>query len=129
MNARQTRFVQEFVKDPNATRAAIRAGYSADSAHNQGARLIKNDEILRAIQAEGTKIQERFELTAEDIAVNIHTIANDPEAPLRERLRAWELLGKYRAMFTDRQISTQEGPIHVSMPGIPDKPRGDSANS
>ena len=34
----------------NATKAAIRAGYSKTSAHNQGSRLIRNDEVSAAIK-------------------------------------------------------------------------------
>lgn len=45
LNAKQECFCLEYVKDKNATQAAIRAGYSEASAGMQGGRLIKNDEI------------------------------------------------------------------------------------
>ena len=49
LNARQTRFAIEYCVDYNATQAAIRAGYSEDSARNLGPELMKNDEIKNAI--------------------------------------------------------------------------------
>ena len=38
-----------FACNMNATRAAVRAGYSEASAYSQGSRLLKNDEISAAI--------------------------------------------------------------------------------
>lgn len=49
LNAQQLRFVQEYLIDLNATQAAIRAGYSAKTAHSQGQRLLKHVEVQRAI--------------------------------------------------------------------------------
>lgn len=49
MNERQARFVVEYAKDLNATQAAIRAGYSQASAGQIAHVLLKNDEILKAI--------------------------------------------------------------------------------
>ena len=39
---KQTRFVQEYMTDLNATQAAIRAGYSAKTANEQAAQLLAN---------------------------------------------------------------------------------------
>jgi len=39
LTARQERFVDEYLVDLNATPAAIRAGYSAKSAHVEGCRV------------------------------------------------------------------------------------------
>jgi phage terminase small subunit len=55
LNARQIRFViaicdLEGETEGNATRAAIAAGYSPDSAHTQGSRLLQNVEIQAAIK-------------------------------------------------------------------------------
>ena len=41
---------QYFICNMNQTKAAIAAGYSEKSAYNQGYRLMKDDEILRAIE-------------------------------------------------------------------------------
>ncbi|MDU5684179.1 MAG: terminase small subunit [Kluyvera cryocrescens] len=46
---KQGLFAREFIKDLNATQAAIRAGYSEKSSRNQGARMMANDDILTRI--------------------------------------------------------------------------------
>ena len=49
LNARQQKFVLEYQIDQVATQAAIRAGYSAGTAHVQGSRLLSNVKIRKAI--------------------------------------------------------------------------------
>lgn len=56
LNEKQERFVAEYLVDLNATQAAIRAGYSEQTARQQGARLLSNVNIAKAI-AEGRKKQ------------------------------------------------------------------------
>jgi phage terminase small subunit len=48
---KQRAFVMEYVKDFNATRAAVRAGYSERSAYSTGHDNLKKPEIAAAIQA------------------------------------------------------------------------------
>jgi phage terminase small subunit len=60
LNARQQRFVLEYLLDLNATRAAIRAGYSKKTARQQGQRLLTNVDIQHAISE---AIEERAERT------------------------------------------------------------------
>ncbi len=49
---KHARFVAEYLKDLNATQAAIRAGYSAKTANQQGPRLLVDAGIASAV-AEG----------------------------------------------------------------------------
>ncbi|MGX1353382.1 phage terminase small subunit [Bradyrhizobium elkanii] len=51
LTPKQSRFVEEYLRDLNATQAAIRAGYSAKTAGDQGAQLIAKPHILAAIEA------------------------------------------------------------------------------
>lgn len=50
------RFVAEYLVDLNATKAAIRAGYSARTAKQQGCRVLARDDV----QAEVTKKRASF---------------------------------------------------------------------
>lgn len=68
----QDRFVQLYVISLNATESAIGAGYSHKSAASQGARLLKNAKVRRAIAAAQAKLAQKFELRAEDV---IHELA------------------------------------------------------
>ena len=49
LTARQARFVLEYLRDLCATRAAIRAGYSARNAGKVGPRLTHKPHVARAI--------------------------------------------------------------------------------
>lgn len=64
MDDKRARFVAEYLKDLNATQAAIRAGYSANSARQQASDLLANPDIADAV-AEGKARQlAKAELTA-----------------------------------------------------------------
>jgi phage terminase small subunit len=45
MTPKQNAFVAEYLKDLNATQAAIRAGYSEATAYSQGQRLLNHVEV------------------------------------------------------------------------------------
>ena len=50
LTPKQSKFVQEYLIDMNATQAAIRAGYSENTAYSQGQRLLKKDEVQRQLE-------------------------------------------------------------------------------
>src|SRR5579862_8195563 len=60
LTPRQQRFVEEYLIDLNATQAAIRAGYSADTAYSIGHENLSKpdiaDAIARAQQERGTRV-------------------------------------------------------------------------
>ncbi|EAP0944960.1 terminase small subunit [Salmonella enterica] len=49
LTAQQRLFVAEYLKDSNATQAAIRAGYSRKTAQEQSSRLLSNVMVAQAI--------------------------------------------------------------------------------
>jgi phage terminase small subunit len=65
LTPRQQRFVDEYLIDLNATQAAIRAGYSAKTAHSQGERLLRHVEVSAAIAAAKKARAERAEVDAD----------------------------------------------------------------
>jgi phage terminase small subunit len=63
LTPKQARFVAEYLVDLNATQAAIRAGYSAESANVNGPRLLVNAGISEAI-----RIGKANQLAAADLS-------------------------------------------------------------
>ena len=63
LTAKQQRFVSEYLKDCNATQAALRAGYSEKSAYSIGQRLLKKVEVKLAVEEEMERL--RTENTAD----------------------------------------------------------------
>ena len=62
---RQQNFVDEYLKDLNATKAAIRAGYSAKTAAVQATRLLTNVHISNAVAIAREKQQVRTGISAD----------------------------------------------------------------
>lgn len=67
LNAKQRAFVREYLIDLNATQAAIRAGYSAKTAKEQGARLLTNVHVAAAIAVAMKARENRTEITADRV--------------------------------------------------------------
>ena len=75
LNPRQRQFVAEYLKDKNATQAAIRAGYAAKDADVQGPRLLGHVGIA-ALISEGLERQEqRAVIKADEILNELRRIA------------------------------------------------------
>lgn len=82
---KQAAFVREYLIDLNATQAAIRAGYSAKTAEQQGPRLLGNVGVSQAIAAAQQKRADKLEITAERVLQELARIAFfDPRKLLRE---------------------------------------------
>lgn len=82
LTPQQAKFVVEYLRDFNATQAALRAGYSPKTARQQGARLLSHVDIQRAIApkqqeavAAHAEAINRMELTVDRTKLEIARIA------------------------------------------------------
>lgn len=67
MTPKQQRFVEEYLVDLNATQAAIRAGYSSDTAHSIGHENLSKPEIAAGIR-EGMAVRSmRTNITQDQV--------------------------------------------------------------
>ncbi len=137
MTGKQNVFVQEYLKDMNATQAAIRAGYSQHTAYSIGQRLLRNVEVSNAINSAMSERSERTALNADYVLQNLHEIAQrcmqkspvmvkgeqaiDDEGrhmwtfDAKNALRALELIGKHMGMFSDKNREQEETPEDVKI--------------
>lgn len=67
MSDKQKRFISEYLVDLNATQAAIRAGYSVDTAGAIGCENLTKPEIQAAIADAMRAREERTSITAEKV--------------------------------------------------------------
>ena len=128
LTPKQKCFVAEYLIDLNATQAAIRAGYSAKTAKQQGQRLLTNVDVKQALAEAQEKRFERAAITADYVLQGIQEVAERclERAPVmvgrgEERAqavdadgrhvwefdaaganKAFELLGKHLKLFTDK---------------------------
>jgi phage terminase small subunit len=107
LTAKQERFCLEYVVDFNATQAAIRAGYSEHTSYSIGWENLKKPEIANRLAELRTKDAIATQLTREYVIEGLMGIAEYGDKMLSARVRAYELLGKHLAMFTDRLEITQ----------------------
>ena len=113
---RQARFVDEYLLDLNATQAAIRAGYSAKTAQEQGSRLLSNVIVQDAVAEAMAARSERTQVTAGRVVQELAKIAFADMADYRtlqikdhDKIDALNSLGKHLGMFIERK--------EVAMPG------------
>lgn len=112
MTNKQTKFISEYLKHFNATKAAINAGYSEDTAASIGWENLRKPEIKDAIRAHIDETLEEDALTLKRrVADELIKIGFNEEENITARLKAIELLGKYQTMFTDKQEIEHSGQI------------------
>ena len=76
LTAKQSRFVEEYLIDLNATQAAIRAGYSKNTARQTGSENLTKPEIQNAI-AEAVKARsERVEVAQDRVIAGMLEFAD-----------------------------------------------------
>lgn len=116
LTAKQEIFVEEYCKDWNATRAALAAGYAASSAKLSGHNNITKYNVKQAIEAKKAVITKKIDVTTDEIIAKLRSIAFDITKMTNKGdiLRALELLGKYKGMFTDKGTG-QDVKIYLDM--------------
>ena len=72
---KQQRFCDEYLKDYNGTRAAIRAGYSEISAHSIASENLMKPEIQSYLEKKKDKIAKKLEISQERILRELAAIA------------------------------------------------------
>ena len=110
MTAKQERFCQEYLVDLNATQAAMRAGYSAKTANEQGSRLLANVSVKAHIAELQQAAAKRNEVTVDTVVTMLLDSYREAKAANQHgpAVRAAELLGKRLGMFVDRVLLNEE---------------------
>ena len=115
-------FAEEWLKTTNATKSAIKAGYSERTAYSAGSRLLKKVDVKQYIDERLAEMQENSIADTNEVMQFLSsTMRGDIpdqfglDPALNDRLKAAELLGKRYKLFIDKQeISGADGePIKV----------------
>jgi phage terminase small subunit len=101
LTPKQHRFVEQYLLDLNATRAAIRAGYSRKAARQQGAENLSKPVIKAAIEAAKAERRKRTEFDQDKI---LRELAKLGFSDMRE-LASW---GPHGLKWTDSAELTDE---------------------
>ena len=119
LTEKQKLFCKNYLKEYNATKSAISAGYSKKTAYSIGNELLKKPEIAEYLQKQTEKRAEKVDLSVEMILSDLIELKNrcmqktevlDREGnPTGEwkfdataANKSLELLGKHLAMWTEK---------------------------
>ena len=108
ISVKRKRFIEEYLIDFNGAQAAIRAGYSKKTAHEQAAQLLAILSIKEEVARRTTELTEQAKLSALDYWTNLSEILRfDPSAlfdengiakdmrdipePIRKSLRGYKI--------------------------------------
>lgn len=130
LTARQERFCREYIIDYNATKAAVRAGYSEKTAYSIGSENLKKPEILARVRELQKDQTERLCISADFVLQNLVEVYRRCmkqeevmiwDAEQRKKvpsgeyvfdskgaLNALEMLGKHLAMFDGKAVSGEK---------------------
>ncbi len=75
MTKKQKRFIEEYLIDLNATQAAIRAGYSSDTAYSIGNENMKKPEIKACIDKAMAERSRRTGVNADRVLMELAKVA------------------------------------------------------
>lgn len=75
LTAKQERFCEEYLIDLNATKAAIRAGYSVESAGSIGSENLTKPEIRARVESAMAERSRRTGITADRVLLELGKVA------------------------------------------------------
>ncbi|MBI6912487.1 terminase small subunit [Pseudomonas juntendi] len=116
MTAKRHRFVAEYLKDLNATQAAIRAGYAKKGAKDQAYALMQDPEVAAAIAAAMEERNKRLQVDADYVLQRLTEIDQldlvdifDLDGKLMP-VRQWPLI--WRQMVKEVDMKTGKVKFH-----------------
>lgn len=102
LTIRQERFLSEYLKDRNATAAAIRAGYAPAGAESNGLRNLRVPGIAAKIRETTDIARHKAEVDPSFVIGELKKIAEQDDVAQSTKVRALELLAKHLGMLEDR---------------------------
>lgn len=113
LRGRQARFVDEYMKDSNATEAARRAGYSESSASTIGSINMQKPYVRQAIAELRQDIADRNRITVDDLVAELEvsrtTGLGAPTPQVSAAVQATMGKAKMLGFLTDRIDHTSGG--------------------
>ena len=84
LTPKQERFANEYIKTLNVTQSAIKAGYSPNSAHVTGSRLLRKEKVDEYIKSKKDEIMDDTILSAKELLYLLTQAAIGDETETKE---------------------------------------------
>ena len=112
LTKKQKKFCEEYIANGyNATQAAIKAGYSVDTACVIGAENLRKPNIAEYLSAHAKKEQEKFNYTKETHFAELSALGDiaRKSGDIKAAIKATELKGKLCGLYIEKQeVSIKE---------------------
>ena len=105
LTPKQKAFVREYkANGGNGTQAAIKAGYSENTADVIATENLRKPSIREALEKEEKKLQEKYEYTIDDMVRELDDVKMkaDSEQNRQAQIKAIELKGKAFGLFVEK---------------------------
>ena len=102
LNAKQRKFCEEYVKDNNGAKAAIKAGYGERSARSKASQLLTIVNVRGYIDELKAEMLKQCQIEAHAVLEMLLREAQDLDNPGSTRVQAQIALGKHIGLFTDK---------------------------
>tara|TARA_R100001079_G_scaffold96868_1_gene60293 strand:+ start:522 stop:1001 length:480 start_codon:yes stop_codon:yes gene_type:complete len=112
LNEKQEKFAQNYILHRNATEAAKAAGYSKESAYNQGYRLSQNAEVKERIFELEQELETNVDVVSE--LEQQYTMAKN-NGHGNVAIKALELLSRVRGAKSENEIDISEEGIEANI--------------
>jgi len=113
ITAFQQQFIKQYPIDFNATQAYIRAGGTATHPKAAASKLLAKPLVKEAIEK---YVQEQLGPLEKDLLGNVRfwiEIRDNKDARPADRLKASEMLAKYRSMFIEKKEITADVAVKI----------------
>ena len=114
LNEKQEKFAQAYVLHRNATEAAKNAGYAADSAYNQGYRLMQNQEVIDRVHELEQQLETDVDVIGE-LEKQYEYAKNNGHS--NSALKALELLSRIRGASGDANTGLDKDTLETAIVG------------
>jgi phage terminase small subunit len=109
LTPKQSAFVDAYCSNGgNASQAMIKAGYSPKNTDVNGARMLVNDSIKKAIQIRQKPIAEKFKVTREYLVEKLNNVIMD-DVKDSVYIKAIEVLAKMTGLNEPEKIELSGG--------------------
>jgi phage terminase small subunit len=126
MNAKQARFVQEYLVDRVGAAAAVRAGYSSKTARQIGHRLLTHVDIAEAVREGESEFAAKAQLTRASVlqglqeAIELGRSRADPAAMIAGRREIAKMYGFYAPERKQIELSATGLAVRVRLEDMND---------
>lgn len=115
--AKRDLFVAEYLRTLNATQSAIKAGYSPSGARLRGHELLHTPEIKAEIDKALAERTEQCGVDTEFVLQGLKDIALNESVPYKDRVKAYDLLGRYTQCWTGRENKATPQTVSIVFKG------------